>query len=122
MQRDRVVNSGADVCCRKISLDLFPAAQADHIKVVYRLSPRRLKREANLSCRRSKQVSVTEGAMAASLGPLVKAAQLGPQNPGLNCIQSAVVSLHLMMVLSRLAVVAKHSDLLGQDRIIGGDS
>ena len=41
------------------------------------------------------------------------------QDSGLNRIQSAVISLYIVVILLHLAVIAKHLDLLGQTCVVG---
>src|SRR5271167_1898321 len=45
--------------------------------------------------------------------------QFYSENSCLNRIQPAIVALHVMVILLRLAMVAQHSYSLRQDRIVG---
>src|SRR5262245_32925018 len=103
MQRNRIVNGSADMRFVQIFLKSLPIADANNIKMIDRIDPWRLEWKPDLPGG-SKQFRVTACTISTLLSPGVKVTQLDPKNPRLDRVEPAIVSLHLVIILSHLAM------------------
>jgi len=108
MQRDRVVEAGADAGFVEFFLEGFPVAGADDVQVVDRAGPFGFVGDNDAG----EEFVVASGSGASFGVPVIQVAELDSQKTGLDCIEAAVVAFEVVVVLFGLTVVSQHLDLL----------
>ena len=84
----------------------FAILGANHIKVVDSAGPGRFKGRDHGAIRDSQQTIVLGGAFATLGVPLREMGEFRVQQTGLNCVQSTVITLDIVIILFGLAVIS----------------
>jgi len=106
------MEAGSDALFRKIGLKCFPLRHANDIQVINGFCPGGFERKNDGFV--AIQKFVIRGGMLAPLGIATsEVPELNPENSGLNRIEAAIIAFKVMVVFFRLAMVAQHSDFLG---------
>src|SRR5262249_61583715 len=106
MEWCRVVNLSRDVRSGEMTLEEIAVLNPDHVEVIHRPGPVRFMRHRD-RVHVPEELRVLTAVLATLSVPVRQVLELDPQNPGLDGVQSAVISLGLVMVLLHLAVIAK---------------
>src|ERR1700722_10243797 len=105
MEGHGIMNPSSDVRLAKVLLKPLAVLNAHRVDMVYRLAPRGLVRQSKVPGCRRKQGFIPAGVFPALFVPLREAPELHLQYARLNGVQPPVVSLSVVIVLSRLAMV-----------------
>src|SRR5262249_28861141 len=118
MEWCRVVNLSRDVRSGEMTLEEIAVLNPDHVEVIYRPGPLRFMRHRD-RVHVLEELRVLTAVLATLSVPVRQVLELDPQNPGLDGVQSAVISLGLVMVLLHFAVIAKPAHAVGEAPIVG---
>src|SRR5271154_4601028 len=121
MNGNRVVDAGANARLGQVLLQLVSFLGPNHIEVINTAGPGWLEWQDEARRRFAQQCVVTRGNLPTLLIPLREVGKLDLKDSGLNRIKPTVVTLHLMVVLSRLAVIAEHAYFLGEHFVVRRD-
>src|ERR1700688_1566521 len=122
MQRDWIMNRGADGLRTQCGLHSFAILYLHNVEMIDGLRPGRFIRRDDVCFRRRKQFLILEGMLPPALVPAREVLQLDTQDPGLQGVQSPVVAFHVVVVLSCLSMITNHADLLRQFLVVGRDN
>src|SRR5262245_60152241 len=99
MQRNRVVNRGADFGGTQLGLELLAIANAHHIEMVDSLRVRRLKRRNDVSLRRREKFIVAVGKVTPQLVPFMEVPEFNTKKSCLKGIEASVVAFDVVVIL-----------------------
>ena len=115
------MNSCPDAGLLQVVHQAFAVAAADHIEVIHGARPGRFEWSLDSAFRSRKQALVLVSSLATLGIPLRQVFQLHTQDSSLDCIETPVVSLDVVVILLGLAMIAQHLGGIGNARIIRGD-
>ncbi len=121
MQWNRVVDARADASFGKSCLQRFAIRYSHHVEVIHSLRPSRFRGDNDkiLRLREKFVIAVSEG--SARFIPPGKVLELHGQPAGLDGIEPAIIALHVVIILLRLAVITNHLHALGHRLVISCD-
>src|SRR5690606_15949611 len=117
--RYRVVNQRADIGIGKMTLQCIPAPMPDCVQMPGWCGPIRHKGQHQVAACQAGCVMPGNGATA--FVPVIEMTELYPQHRGLYRIEAAVEALDLVHIFFPGAVVAQHTDAVGNVVPLGGD-
>src|ERR1700676_2133989 len=120
MERHGVVDGGADSRFSEGDSQSFAIRSPDYIKMINGASARQLVWQHTVFRTSAEEVAIFRCVSSPLNIPVGKMLEFHRQDAGLNGVQPSVVSHKIVIVLSRLAVVANHLDSGSNFLVVGG--
>src|SRR5271165_7691485 len=119
MQRNRIMNPGADTLLSKVDLQRFAIQHADHVEVIDVAGSVGLQR-GNHAFGFAEEMLIALGGFLTPASPVRQMTQLYGEKARLQGIKATVVALNIVIILLGLAMIADHAHLAGDFFVIGG--
>src|SRR5215472_6138325 len=121
MQGDRIVNPSSDTYCAKMRLQCLALCHANHIQMVDALRPCGFLRNDDLAAYVGKKLMIAMGQIPARIVPFRQMSQFYREPSRLNGIEPPVVTLDVVVILSRLPMISDHLHPFRQGFVICRD-
>ena len=121
MQRNRIVDAGANRCLSEVCLQSPAILHAHHVEVIHTPCPGCFPRHNDGVFGFCEELVVAVRELAARLIPLSQAAQFHGEHSSLNRIEAPVIALDVVVIFLRLPVVSNHLHALRHSVVVSRD-